>query len=392
MTVRHSSARLRPMFLHLVLASFLSLGLVACGGGDDKPAAQANAGAGNGTGGGGGKGGGRPGGGPPQAPVPVAIDSVTRGTISSYYTATATLDPDKQAEILARVAGVVTSVTAEEGDRVTKGSTLLKIQDEEYRLRLLQAQAEEAKQKTKFDRLDRMFKENLISADEFETTTNDYKAAEAAAALAQLQLSYTHVEAPFTGRVTRRHVDPGQTVSNGTALYSLVDMSTLLARVHVPAREFREIQLDQTVLLKVDSNAESLRGTIQLVSPIIDPTTGTIKVTVEVKEYPSTIRPGDFAEVSIVTDRHDGSLLVPRIAVVSDKGERVLYVVAADSTAERRVVEVGFEDTDHAEILSGVVEGEPVVIQGQRSLRHGAPLKIMDPMKFEDDTPVGVGS
>jgi multidrug efflux pump subunit AcrA (membrane-fusion protein) len=60
-------------------------------------------------------------------------------------------------------------------------------------------------------------------------------------------------------------------------------------------------------------------------------------------------------------------------------------VAAADSTAERRVVEVGFEDAAKAQILSGLEDGEPVVVQGQRSLKHGAPLKIMDALRFEDD-------
>ena len=70
--------------------------------------------------------------------------------------------------------------------------------------------------------------------------------------------------------------------------------------------------------------------------------------------------------------------------MITEKGDQVVYVVAADTTAERRVVEVGYEDEDHAEILSGLSEGERVVVQGQRSLKHGSPLKIMDRLTFED--------
>jgi membrane fusion protein (multidrug efflux system) len=113
------------------------------------------------------------------------------------------------------------------------------------------------------------------------------------------------------------------------------------------------------------------------VSPIIDPSSGTIKVTIEIPEYPSDTRPGDFAEVSIVTERRLGSTLIPKNAVFTDRGDQIVYV-AADSTAERRVVEVGFEDDVHAEILSGVTEGEDVVVKGQRSLKHGAAIKVLD--------------
>jgi membrane fusion protein (multidrug efflux system) len=282
------------------------------------------------------------------------------------------------------VAGVVRAIPAEEGDHVTSGQTLLRIDDREFALRVQQAEAEAAKQTTKFERMQQMFTGNLISADEFETARNDLEVAQATLELAQLELSYSQVAAPFAGRVVRRLVDPGQTVSNGTALFALADMDVLLARVRVPSKEFRSIQTDQPVELRLDTAAEPMAGKITLVSPVIDPTSGTIKVTVEIAKYPPSTRPGDFAEVRIVTDRHPEALLVPRIAVISDKGDRIVYVAKADSTAERRVVEVGFDDDKHIEILTGLTAGENIVVQGQRSLKDGSRLKILDPMEFDD--------
>ena len=78
----------------------------------------------------------------------------------------------------------------------------------------------------------------------------------------------------------------------------------------------------------------------------------------------------------IVTELRDETVLAPKIALVTDRGETVVFI-AADSTAERRVIEVGFEDDDNIEILSGVSPGEPVVVKGQRSLKHGSPIKIL---------------
>ncbi len=336
-----------------------------------------------------------PGGAPPAGPaIPVAVEPAVRGPIASYYSTTATLEPNKEADILARVSGVVTSIKAEEGDAVQKGDDVLVIQDDEYRYRLAQAEAEVDKQQTKFNRLQKMFEGNLVSADEFDTARTDFEAAKAARDLAKLELSYTRVVSPFRGRVTRRLVDPGQTVSNGTPLFSVADMSRLLAKVHVPSREFGKIQSDQPVELTLDSNQKQLRGRISLVSPVIEPSTGTIKVTVEISDYPPGTRPGDFAEVRVVTERHPDAVLVNKVAVVTDRSEQVVFV-AADSTAERRVVEVGFTDDEHAEIRSGIQPGERVVVQGQRSLKHGSPLKIMDRIKYdapEEATASGAGS
>jgi len=331
-----------------------------------------------------------PGGGPGDQgqATAVAVEMARRAPIASYYTATATLEPNKEAEVLSRVSGVILSIEAEEGDRVTEGQTLLRIEDREFRYRLKQAEAEYEKQQTRLDRMQKMFEGNLTSAEEFDTARNDFQAAEAAAELAELELSYTQMGAPFTGHITRRHVDPGQTVSNGTALYSISDLERLLARVFVPAKEFRSIQADQPVELVLDSTNDRLQGRIKLVSPIIDPQSGTIKLTVEVLKYPRNTRPGDFAEVKIVTDRHDQALVVPRTAVISERGEFLVYV-AADSTAERRVVQTGFEDDRQIEIVAGLTEGERVVVQGQRSLKDGAPIKIMDAIVFEDSDQPG---
>jgi membrane fusion protein (multidrug efflux system) len=164
-------------------------------------------------------------------------------------------------------------------------------------------------------------------------------------------------------------------------------MSRLLARVHVPAREFRRIRPDQPVELVVTSTGDRLTGRIDLVSPVVDPDSGTIKVTVEVTKYPPTTRPGDFVEVSIVTDRHDNSLLVPRIAVVTERGRSSVFVTE-DDTAKQRTVEVGFQDDDNAEILSGVTAGDLIVVQGQRALRDGQPVTVLDAVDLaaEDGT------
>jgi RND family efflux transporter MFP subunit len=331
-------------------------------------------------------------GGPPPAPaIPVAVEAAHRGSVASYYAATASLEPDKAAQILARVSGIITGVRAEEGDVVRKGEELLVIEDDQYRLRLAQAEAEAAKQKMKFDRLQKMFEGSLVSAEEFEAGQNDFKSADAARDLAQLELSYTRVTAPIGGRVVERLVDLGQSVNNNTPLFSIADLHRLLARVHVPAKEFGKLKPDQPVDLSVDSNGAKLQGRITLVSPVIDAATGTIKVTVEVPEYPASVRPGDFAQVRIVTERHPEALLVPSIAVISDKGEQVVYVVA-DSTAERRVVALGLQDEEHTEVLSGVRDGDRVVVQGQRSLKHGAPIKLLDRVVFEAAKPESAGA
>jgi len=329
-----------------------------------------------------------PGGRPDQQAIPVAVTRSETGAISSFYHATATLEADKEAQILARASGVVRELVAEEGDMVAQGDPLLRIDNDEYRFRLEQAEASTVNLKSRFDRLTQMREQELTTDEEYQAAKSDLASAEAEEGLARLNLSYTTVVAPFSGAVTQRLVDVGQNLGVGEALFVIADFKPLLARVHVPSREFKKLRQDQNVELVLDSSGRRLSGRIKLISPVIDPTSGTIKLTVEVPDYPADTRPGDFARVMIVTERREDVILVPRAAVVTDKGEQIVYTVpkGEEPAAERRVVEVGFTDDDNAEILTGLDPGETIVIKGQRSLKHGSPLKILE------DSAAGNGS
>ena len=364
---RENRAPILNALVAVVLAAGLALQL---GCGDKGGASQAQGSAPPG-------GPGAPNGAPKQPPTPVAVAEARTGEIASYYTATATLAADKEAEILARVSGVVQKILCEEGDIVNEGSELLLIDNDEYRYRLQQTQAEHAEIEAKLERLSKMRDQELVSTEEFETMKSDLSAAEAAEGMAQLNLSYTRVVAPFTGSIVNRRVNVGQTVNVGTPLFVLSDFRPLLARVHVPAKEFHKLAPDQPVELVLESSSTKLQGRVRLVSPTIDPSSGTIKVTVEINDYPPGVRPGDFAQVSIVTERRTQRTLIPKVALVNERGEHVVFV-SADSTAERRVVEVGFQDDFNAEITNGVNVGEHIVVKGQRSLKHGAAIKILE--------------
>jgi len=325
----------------------------------------------------------RPGGGPgrsggstQQPAVNVAVEAAHRGVIASSYAATATLEAEKEAEVLARASGVVRSIVREEGDEVDAGGVLLEIENDEYRLRLLQATAERENLQAKYERLLPMVERNLVSQEEFELTRSQLASAEAEEELARLNLSYTSVRAPFAGHVVRRLVDPGQNISVGTPLFLLADFHPLLARIHVPSKEFRKLQADQEVRLVLDSDGTALRGRITLVSPTIDPATGTIKLTIEIDDAPADTRPGDFAQVEVVTERHENALLIQRNAVISEQGEDAVFVAEGD-VARRRVIRVGFSNASDAEVLEGLREGELVVVRGQRSLEDGVPLRVL---------------
>ena len=311
-----------------------------------------------------------------RAPTPIAVAVAAKGSIASAYVTTATLEPQKTAPVLARVTGIIESIAGEEGDYVKEGAPLLRIDSAQYRLRVQQLAARTAQLRDSYKRLEKMVAQNLVGAEEFEQVRHDLEGAVAEEKIAKLDLSFTTVRAPFSGRITQRMVEIGHTVNTTTPLFELADLKPLLARVFVPSKAFKRLAKKQPVQLSLDSNDTKLTGYIKLVSPVIDPTSGTIKVTLEIPEYPEGTRPGDFAHVRITTARREDALLIPRIAVVQDRQQQVVFVVV-DGRAQRRVVELGFEEDDKAEIIKGLAVGEQVVIKGQNSLKDGAAVNIL---------------
>ncbi len=316
-------------------------------------------------------------GGPPARPdTPVAVDHVRIGPASSYYLATATLEAENRAEVQARAAGVVTRIEREEGDRVAKGDVLLRLDDAEARYRVQQAEANLAAAQSEHERRSAMREGGLLSEGEFETTENTLSVREAELGLARVALSHTRVTAPFAGRVVRRHVDLGANVSNGSPLFDLMDDDPLLARIHIPAKRMSYLEVGQPLNIHVDSQDRNLTGVVTLISPIVDPATGTVKVTAEVRSG-GGVRPGDFAQVSIVTARREDAMLVPSAAVFEEQGQQVIYV-AEDGKAVRRVVETGFVDGEETEIVGGLSPEDLIVVKGQRQLRDGAGIEILE--------------
>ena len=310
-------------------------------------------------------------------PTSVAVERVAHGTVVARYNTTATLEAENRAQVLARAQGVVEKILREEGDRVRDGQELLQLEDDEARLRLQQAEVALKEQRSIFARQEASFRQEVVSAAEFDLARANVEKAEVERDLAAYTLSQTHVRAPFDGTVTQRLVEVGQSVSTGTPLFWVASFDPLLARIHVPAKEMGSLRVGQKVELVLDSTAKRLTGVVRLISPVIDPNSGTVKVTVHVTGYPDGTRPGDFAQVHVVTQQRDDVLRVPNVAVFEDRGEQVVYV-AQDSVAHRRVVEVGFIDDTHTEISSGLEAGESIVVKGQRSLRDGGRIRILE--------------
>jgi membrane fusion protein (multidrug efflux system) len=148
--------------------------------------------------------------------------------------------------------------------------------------------------------------------------------------------------------------------------------------LHVPEREYRRISAGQAAVIEVDALAnDEFAATVARISPVVDPATGTFKITVEVSDPTRRLKPGMFGRINIVHDVHENALQVPRSAIVDEAGETAVFVVEGE-TAHRRVVETGYSEDGYVEITSGLSDDDRFVTVGQAGLKDGSKVSIIN--------------
>ena len=314
---------------------------------------------------------------PAAKPIPVEVANPQLGTAAAYYITTATVEPSSDAQVFARTSGVVRNIFREEGDDVKAGEILLQLENDDQKLRVKQAKQKLESAEREYNRLGKMRKAGAVSPTEFEAARTNFETAQTELELAELALSYTQVTAPFDGRLVWREIDLGAHVLNGNLLFRVMAIEPLLVRVHIPSARVGKIAKGQSVDLNVDAVEETLKGEVELVSPIVDPDTGTVKVTIKLSGLSKKVRPGDFTKVKLVTDSRQQAKLLPSVALIEERGEYYLFV-EENGKAVRKNIEVGYVIDDRTEVIAGIKMEDRVVVKGQRNLNDGNPIKVVD--------------
>lgn len=309
--------------------------------------------------------------------LPVEVAAVERGSALASLTGTTTLDAEAEATVVARTDGVVTQVLVEEGQYVRAGQPLVQLDDERLALEVRRAEATLRELEGTFERTRVMYEKQLVSREAFDQARASYENQQVTTDLARLALAHATVRAPIAGWVSARHVKDGNMVRVHDPVFDLTNLDPLRAELHVPERELAKLERGLPATLHFDAlPGQTFEGRVALISPVVDATSGTVRVTVEVRDPSRTIKPGMFARVHVQYDRHEDALLVPRRAVVEEDDVLSVYVVV-DSLAVRRPIATGYSNGDRVEVTEGLSEGDRVVLSGQTALRDSALVAIV---------------
>jgi membrane fusion protein (multidrug efflux system) len=309
--------------------------------------------------------------------VPVEIERVISGEIATYFTGTASLEAEEETDVVAKVGGVVETILIEEGDFVGAGQVLARLDDEKLAVQMEQATANLRRLEHEYNRSMELFESKLISDQQFQSAKYEYEHQKATYDLSKLDLEYAAIRSPISGLVAERMIKVGNMVLTNQPVFRVTGWNPLLAALYVPERQIGKLRVGQVANLRVDAvEGEEFVGRVERISPVVDPSTGTVKVTVEVRDRTKKLKPGMFARINIIHDVHSNAVLVSKDAVITEDRESSVFVVR-DSTAYKQIVETGYVNSSHIEILDGLTEGDTVVTTGKGSLKDSTKVELV---------------
>jgi membrane fusion protein (multidrug efflux system) len=312
-----------------------------------------------------------------EVAVPVEVAEVTTGAITSYISATANLVAEDQVKVLSEAEGRVERLLVEEGDMVSKGQVLAVLVQDEAKITLSKVELKASNAKAALDRAEGTHHQGLISAEAYDKLQMEYDIARQEVAEAEWLLAKTVIRTPFSACVTERFITQGQHLRPGDELFTVADYDPLVARIYLPESDVIELEEGREVRIALAANAElTFAGRIRQIAPVVDTATGTVKVTVEAVKPPTGVRPGAFVSIGIVREQHPTALLLPRESVIRELRAAHVFI-SEDGTAVKKAVELGLEEGDLVEVISGVAAGDNVVVAGQGALDDGQKIKTL---------------
>ena len=350
---------------------------------------------------------------PKPAPLPpprVTVSQPQLGTVTNWDEYPGHLQAVEMVEIRPRVAGYIDSIHFQEGTEVTAGDLLCVIDPRPYQAEVEQSQARRQQVETRLELVRSDFKRaeglrgtKAISEEEYDSRTNAVREAEAALAAAKangaivrLNLDYTQIKAPISGKIGRRLVTAGNFVqlqgSGGSAavLATIVSVNPIYAYFDVEESAFLKYRNNAKLaeadggglaceLALVNEEGFAHRGRLDFFDNQVNPQTGTIRLRAVFDNGDRTLVPGMFANLRVLAGPPEQVLLIPDVAVQSDQGYKFVYVASGENKVETRPIDIGRAHGPLRAVVKGLTVEDRVIVNGLMMLRPGANVVIQSP-------------
>lgn len=340
-----------------------------------------------------------------QEAISVEAIPVQSATISEQVSAFGNIQTEDLVEIVPQVSNRVTDIHVDLGDNVSQGELLAEINDvpfreavEQARAQVRQARATFERDSTELSRQERLFEREVISRAEYETAQSAYfnslaqfESAQATLAQSQEDLNNTDIVSPVNGVILSRSISEGDVASTGTTIFEIANLTGFETRVFLPIQDWERVEIGQQVSMALSTAGQPVAdGVVSMKSPRLDPTTGLGEVVISLTNTSSTVYQGALVQARINLQTKQNVVVIPRSALV-EKVETYIepetgtielqrsysaFITQGDTSAVQRELELGIEQGDRIEVVSGLQSGDKLIVTGQQSLEDGSPIQI----------------
>ena len=330
----------------------------------------------------------------PPAVMPVTVQTLASKRIRDVVELDGSVSASKTVNLVAVVAGTLQKIGFREGERVKAGQLLFLIDQGQYKANLLSSQANLDKCQADYKRQTELLAENANSQANVETSLANMKQAVASVQLAQINLDYTEVRAPFDGVIGRTQVDAGNYVGatqGGTLLATLMKVSPAYVYASIGEREAIRMRRGGAPTPGADGSfakvfarlqgesGDGEPGVLDFIDHQVNQTSGTVQVRGRFDNRDLHLVPGFYAKLTIEKGSERDALLLPRELVLSDQQGEYVFVVGTDGLAHRKNVTTVLLPGEQKEVTSGLAAGERVVDKGANRLTDGQAVEVVDP-------------
>tara|TARA_R110002050_G_scaffold57866_6_gene130212 strand:+ start:13381 stop:14550 length:1170 start_codon:yes stop_codon:yes gene_type:complete len=320
----------------------------------------------------------------PQERIPlITTFEVKESVFNHYVELQGSVSTKQNLVIFPEYSGTLTRVYVKEGQKVSKGQILAKIDDGGLNQQVAQLQIQADLAKTTFERQERLWNQKIGSEIQYLQTKSSYEAQQQAVSQVEQQVAKTVVKAPFSGTIDDVITDQGSVIAAGQSqLFRIVNLEDMYIETDVPERYISTIKMGKDVQIEFPILGETMDAKIRQAGNFINPANRSFKIEVAVSNKDKSIKPNLTAKLKINDYTNNKAILIPQ-SIISEnaEGQQYVYTIASKTNkttkAKRVIIETGKTQGDYIEVLSGLEHGDEIINEGARSVKDGQNVKIL---------------